>query len=97
MRSDVAKLIIAVILDALDFTIGRIPGFELPFDLVMGVAAIALFGWPGLFAFWEAAEPTGQIDGFVPTLTIIALSQMGEKKKKMRGAEEPPIEKHQDK
>ncbi len=82
MRSDVVKLIIAVILDALDFTVGRIPGFELPFDILMGVAAVALFGWPGLFAFWEAADLTGQVDGFVPTLTVIALTQMGKTKKK---------------
>ncbi|MEO1252102.1 MAG: hypothetical protein AAFW81_07145 [Pseudomonadota bacterium] len=77
MRSDIAKLLIAVVLDVLDFTVGRIPGLELPFDLVMGVAAVSLFGWAGLFAFWEAFDPTGQIDGFVPTLTLIALSQMG--------------------
>ncbi len=82
MRADVVKLIIAIALDALDFTVGRIPGVELPFDIVMGVAAVALFGWPGLFAFWETADLTGQIDGFVPTLTLIALTQMGKNKKK---------------
>lgn len=77
MRADVAKLVIAVLLDALDFTVGRIPGFEIGFDLVLGLAAVALWGWPGLFAFWELADPTGQIDGFAPTMTLIALSQMG--------------------
>lgn len=83
MNAAVAKLVVAVILDALDFTIGRVPGFELPFDIIMGVAAVALFGWPGLFAFWETLDVTGQADGFVPTLTLIALSQMrkGGKKK----------------
>lgn len=78
--SNRAKLIIAILLDVLDFTVGRIPGFELPFDIIMGVAAVALWGWPGLFAFWEVGDPTGQIDGFVPTMTIIALSQMGKGK-----------------
>ncbi len=86
MRVDVAKLIIAVVLDLADFTIGRlgiiIPGFELGFDAVLGVAAVALWGWPGLIAFWEIADPTGQADAFVPTLTLIALSQMGKGKKK---------------
>lgn len=82
MRRDVAKLIIAVILDVLDFTIGRIPGFEMVFDAVMGVAAIALFGWSGLFAFWELGDPTGNVDAFVPTLTIIALTQIGKTGKK---------------
>lgn len=86
MRVDMAKLIIAVVLDLADFTIGRlgiiIPGFELGFDAVLGVAAVALWGWPGLIAFWEIADPTGQADAFVPTLTLIALSQMGKGKKK---------------
>ena len=50
---------------------------------MLGAAAVAMFGWSGLFAFWEAADPTGQLDGFVPTLTLIALSQMGKEKKKM--------------
>lgn len=82
-----AKLAVAVILDILDFTIGRIPGFELAFDIVLGLAAVALWGWPGLIAFWEIADPTGQIDGFVPTLTLIALSQMGKGQKKSARAD----------
>ena len=81
MNTDVAKLIVAVVLDVLDFTIGRIPGFEFAFDAIMGVTAVILWGWPGLFAFWELADPTGQADGFVPTMTLIALSQMGRGKK----------------
>ena len=80
--SNRGKLIIAIILDLLDFTIGRVPGFELAFDAALGVAAVLLWGWPGLFAFWELADPTGQADGFVPTLTLIALSQMGKGKSK---------------
>ncbi len=76
MNPAVAKLAIAVALDILDFTIGRIPGFEIVVDLALGAAAVAMFGWAGLFAFWELADPTGQIDGFAPTLTLIALSQM---------------------
>lgn len=80
MRPEI-KLVIAVILDILDFTIGRTPGFEIAFDIVLGVAAVALWGWAGLFAFWEVADPTGQIDGFAPTMTLIALSQMKRGKK----------------
>ena len=76
MSPQVIKLVIAVILDVLDFTIGRAPGFELAFDVLMGVAAVMMWGWPGLFAFWEVIDPTGQIDGFAPTMTLIALSQM---------------------
>ncbi|MEM9014893.1 MAG: hypothetical protein AAGB02_07270 [Pseudomonadota bacterium] len=83
MNPQVAKLIVAVVLDVLDFTIGRIPGFELAFDAILGVAAVIMFGWTGLFAFWELADPTAIADGFVPTLTIIALSQMRGGKKKI--------------
>lgn len=88
MRSDMAKLVVAIVLDILDFTVGRVPGFELVFDAVMGVTAVILWGWPGLFAFWELADPTGQADGFVPTMTLIALSQMGKGKRKSHNPEE---------
>lgn len=86
MNAAMGKLIIAVILDVVDFTIGRIPGLELVVDAVLGVCAVALWGWPGLFAFWELADPTGQADGFVPTMTLIALSQMG------KGKRQTPVE-----
>ena len=87
MKSDVARLVIAVILDVLDFTIGRVPGFEIAFDLFLGAAAVAMWGWAGAFAFLEVADPTGQIDGFVPTMTLIALSQMGKRRKQAPGGE----------
>ena len=82
MNPAIAKLVVAVVLDIADFTIGRIPGFEIAFDLFLGVCAVAKWGWPGLFAFWELADPTGQADGFVPTMTMIALTQMGKGKGK---------------
>lgn len=81
MRPEVLKLILSVALDILDFTVGRIPGLELPVDILLGVAAVMMWGWAGVFAFWEAADLTGQVDGFVPTLTIIALTQMRRKEK----------------
>ncbi|MEQ8177810.1 MAG: hypothetical protein RIC52_15675 [Amphiplicatus sp.] len=84
MKPAYAKLAVAVVLDILDFTIGRIPGFEIVFDAILGVAAVAMWGWAGLFAFWELADPTGQADGFVPTMTLIALSQLGRAKKSAR-------------
>jgi hypothetical protein len=82
MNAAMAKLVIAIILDIVDFTVGRIPGFEIVVDVALGVAAVALWGWPGLFAFWELADPTGQIDAFAPTMTLIALSQMRNSPKK---------------
>lgn len=84
MSSSYAKLAICIVLDILDFTVGRIPGFEIIVDATLGVFAVLLFGWPGLIAFWEMADPTGQLDGFVPTMTLLALSQMGRKKKSAR-------------
>lgn len=80
MKPATGKLIIAIILDLVDFTFGRIPGFEIVVDGALGIAAVALWGWPGLIAFWEIADPTGQIDAFVPTMTLIALSQMRKNK-----------------
>ena len=80
--SNRAKLAIAIVLDLLDFTIGRIPGFELVFDAFLGVVAVLLWGWAGLAAFWEIADPTGQADAFVPTMTFIALTQMGRTKRR---------------
>ena len=88
--SNRTKLVLAIILDILDFFIGRIPGFEFVFDAVLGVAAVLLWGWPGLLAFWELADPTGQADGFVPTLTLIALSQMGRSKRGAKNIDAEP-------
>lgn len=81
MTSNQTKLLIAIALDILDFTVGRIPGLEIIVDAILGIFAVLLWGWPGIIAFWEMADPTGQIDGFVPTMTLIALSQMKGKKR----------------
>ncbi len=88
--SNRVKLLLAIILDILDFTIGRIPGFEFVFDAALGIIAVLFWGWPGLFAFWELADPTGQADGFVPTLTLIALSQMRQTKRNSHAADIEP-------
>ena len=82
MNSNMAKLVVAIVLDILDFTVGRVAGFGSVFDAIMGVTAVILWGWPGLFAFWELVDPTDQADGFVPTMTLIALSQMGKGKRR---------------
>jgi len=87
MRSDIAKLAIAVLLDILDFTLGRILGAGTVIDIVFAGIAFVLWGPVGLIALWEAIDVTDQADGFVPTMTLIALSQMRKSKKKARGAE----------
>ena len=72
----IAKLVAAVLLDLADFTVGRIVGFGTGFDVVLAGVGFALFGWKGLVQLWEVAEPTDQIDGFVPTLTLVALANL---------------------
>jgi hypothetical protein len=90
MKSDVAKLALAVLLDILDFTIiAMLPGTGIAVDLIFGAIALVLWGPVGLIAFWEAVNPVEPIDGFVPTMTLIALSQMG-KKKSVRHAPDAP-------
>lgn len=87
MNAAMGKLALCVILDIVDFTVGRIPGLEIVVDATLGVAAVLMWGWPGLFAFWEIIDPTGQADGFVPTMTLIALSQIRSGKKAARTEE----------
>lgn len=72
-----AKLVIAIILDLVDFTIGRVLGVGLVSNLILTLAGVGLFGWRGLFHLLEFLDPTHQIDGFVPTLTLIALTERG--------------------
>lgn len=87
MKSDAAKLAIAVLLDVLDFTLGRILGAGTVIDIIFAGIAFVLWGPIGLLALWEAVDVTDQIDGFVPTMTLIALSQMKKGRKKTPAAE----------
>lgn len=81
-KSDLAKLVISIVIDLLDFTVGRMFGFGLLFDAMSVAIAVYFWGPTGLFALWELADPSEQVDGFVPTLTLIALSQLGRNKEK---------------
>lgn len=67
------KLGICIALDILDFFIGRILGFGIAFDVGCALITSALWGKRGMWALWEVIDITEQIDGFVPTCTIIAL------------------------
>lgn len=88
MRTAHIKLIIAIILDIADFVIGRIPGWGTIFDFILALIGFAMFGWKGLAQAWEIFDPTDQVDGFVPTLTLIALAELREdaKRRKVTGA-----------
>ncbi|MGX9357508.1 hypothetical protein ACS3SW_20695 [Roseobacteraceae bacterium S113] len=68
------KFIVCVFVDLFDMTVGRLM-FAVPFaGEVIGVGvAYALFG-PIAFAYaLEILDPTEQLDGFIPTASIIAL------------------------
>ena len=52
------------------------------FDVALAAIAYIMWGPVGLVQLWEVADPSEQIDGFVPTMTLIALSQLGRRKKK---------------
>ena len=69
------KLAVCVGYDVFDFTVGRFL-FAIPFggELVGCALGAALFGKQGLWYGLEAIDPTEQIDGFIPTATIIALA-----------------------
>lgn len=61
-------------LDLLDFTIGRVPGVGLGFDIGLAIVAAAMWGKRGWWHLWEVADVTEQFCAFVPTCTLIALN-----------------------
>jgi hypothetical protein len=65
---------ICAIYDLLDMTVGRML-FATPFagEVIGAILACSLFGKAGWYYALEAIDPTEQIDGFVPTATIIAM------------------------
>lgn len=67
------KFTISIIWDILDLTIGRIPLFGSFFDIIGAFLAILLWGYEGIFAFWELIDITDQVDSFIPTTTIIGV------------------------
>ena len=67
------KLGLCLTMDFFDFFIGRLLGFGIAFDIGCALIATALWGKRGWWALLEVADITEQLDGFVPTCTIIAL------------------------
>jgi hypothetical protein len=68
------KLLVCIVIDVLDFTVGRAL-FVVPFagELVGCAVCYGLFGKSGLMYGIEGLDLTEQIDGFVPMATVIAL------------------------
>lgn len=72
-RGYFVRLGISVVLDVLDMTVGLIPGVSSVEDGFGTVTMLFLWGWPGLAYLSELADPIDQLDGFIPTATLIAL------------------------
>ena len=68
------KLAVCVLYDLLDFTLGRTL-FIIPFggEVVGCALCAAMFGTNGLLYGLEALDVSEQMDGFIPTATLIAL------------------------
>ena len=75
------KLTACIVIDVLDCFIGRIPGFELIWDAVSMYIVVKLWGPVGYMYGYELLDITGQIDGFIPTATLIARRCIKEEKK----------------
>ncbi|MEM1380602.1 MAG: hypothetical protein AAGH41_08260 [Pseudomonadota bacterium] len=91
VRTATIKLVIAMIFDAADLAVGLIPvpGPGALFDAVLSVVAVMMFGWKGLFQLWELANlPFDMLDGFVPTLTLIAIAELRGAKKSEAATDE---------
>ena len=71
----ITKLIIAVILDVLDFTVFRVPGIGTIYDAFVTGVLIILVGPIGVVAGWEVVgDPTDQVDAEIPTATAIVVA-----------------------
>ncbi|WP_428410228.1 hypothetical protein [Hyphococcus sp.] len=69
------RFLVALGVDLFDFTIGRFL-FVAPFsgEIIGIVIGYALFGPKAFWYLLEALDPTEQLDGFIPTATLIALA-----------------------
>lgn len=69
------KFTICVAFDLFDFTVGRLMlGVSLFGEVATAAIMFVLWGPKGLIALWEAFDITEQLDGFVPTSTLIAIA-----------------------
>lgn len=74
------KVLLAIFIDLLDFTVGRLL-FMTPFagEIVGAAIGYAMYGPRALLYLAESIDPTEQIDGFIPTMTLIALGAQRDK------------------
>jgi hypothetical protein len=76
------KFLIAVVFDTIDFSLGRIPILGTVVDIVGTALSLWLWGPIGLIAGWEIGDFTDQVDGFVPSVTILGIVKFIEDKVK---------------
>jgi hypothetical protein len=67
------RLAVSVALDIADGVFGRIPIFGSVGEGMGTALMFVLWGPAGLTYAWELVDVTEQIDGFIPTATLIAL------------------------
>jgi len=68
-----AKFCFCLVFDLFDFTFGRLMlGVSIFSDVGSALLMCLLWGPMGLLNMWEVVDPTEQIDGFVPTNTLVA-------------------------
>lgn len=68
-----AKFGICIAFDLIDMTVGRVLiGVSLFSEAFTALVMFALWGPIGLLAIFEAVDVTEQLDGFIPTNTLIA-------------------------
>ncbi len=66
-------MIISVVIDLIDFVVGKIPGIKEGWDVIMIVIAMALWDEAGILAVWEMFDITGLFASEIPSLTVIGL------------------------
>ncbi len=67
------RLALCVAFDLFDLTFGRVVVAGTAFEGLGAAILFLLWGPIGLTYLWEVIDITDQIDGFVPTATLIAL------------------------
>jgi hypothetical protein len=67
------RLAFSVVIDLFDLTLGRVPIFGSVTEGVGTVVLMAMWGPVGLVNLAELLDFTDQVDGFIPTATLIAL------------------------
>jgi hypothetical protein len=67
------RLAFSIVIDLFDFTLGRLPIFGTVTEGVGTIVLMALWGPAGLVNLLELFDFSEQIDGFIPTATLVAL------------------------